>query len=118
MYYSSFTLAILNLSAQVHTFTQDFFSQEIMVSLHCFTASVFLEIKGLFFIYSVGCGLDFICLELLGSICIDKISNSGPHYFEDLVDMMYDTISDSFNADFEDNSVEEVIYFPCLLISS
>ncbi|KAG2602889.1 pre-rRNA-processing protein TSR2-like [Panicum virgatum] len=32
----------------------------------------------------------------------------GPHYFEDLVDMMYDTISDSFNADFEDNSVEEV----------
>ena len=49
LYYSSFTLAILNLSAQVHTFTQDFFSQEIMVSLHCFTASVFLEIKGLFF---------------------------------------------------------------------
>ncbi|RLN21797.1 pre-rRNA-processing protein TSR2-like [Panicum miliaceum] len=32
----------------------------------------------------------------------------GPHYFEDLVDMMYDTVSDSFNADFEDNSVEEV----------
>ncbi|CAL4972473.1 unnamed protein product [Urochloa decumbens] len=32
----------------------------------------------------------------------------GPHYFEDLVDMMYENISDSFNADFEDNSVEEV----------
>ncbi|RCV28741.1 hypothetical protein SEVIR_5G433100v4 [Setaria viridis] len=32
----------------------------------------------------------------------------GPHYFEDLVDMMYEKISDSFNADFEDNSVEEV----------
>jgi hypothetical protein len=72
----------------------------------------FLEFKGPFFIYSIGCGLNFISLELLGSIFIDKVSISGPHYFEDLVDMMYDTISDSFNADFEDNSVEEVIYFP------
>ena len=77
-----------------------------------------MEIKGLFFIYSIGCGLNFISLELLESICIDKVSISGPHYFEDLVDMMYDTVSDSFNADFEDNSVEEVIYFPYLLISS
>ncbi|CAO1940703.1 unnamed protein product [Urochloa humidicola] len=34
--------------------------------------------------------------------------SKGPHYFEDLVDMMYENISDSFNADFEDNSVEEV----------
>ncbi|XP_066324483.1 pre-rRNA-processing protein TSR2-like [Miscanthus floridulus] len=32
----------------------------------------------------------------------------GPRYFEDLVDMMYGKISESFNADFEDNSVEEV----------
>ncbi|OEL20483.1 hypothetical protein BAE44_0018496 [Dichanthelium oligosanthes] len=32
----------------------------------------------------------------------------GPHYFEDLVDMMDSEISESFNADFEDNSVEEI----------
>ncbi|AQK64047.1 Pre-rRNA-processing protein TSR2 [Zea mays] len=32
----------------------------------------------------------------------------GPYYFEDLVDMMYDKISESFNAYFEDNSIEEV----------
>jgi len=83
-----------------------------------FSALVFWKSKDFFFIYSIGCGLNFISLELLGSICIDKVSISGPHYFEDLVDMMYDTVSDSFNADFEDNSVEEVIYFPCLLISS
>ncbi|GJM96099.1 hypothetical protein PR202_ga12909 [Eleusine coracana subsp. coracana] len=36
------------------------------------------------------------------------IPSPGPHYFEDLVDMMYDTISESLNADFEDGSVEEV----------
>ena len=83
-----------------------------------FSALVFWKSKGFFYIYSIGCGLNFISLELLESICIDKVSISGPHYFEDLVDMMYDTVSDSFNADFEDNSVEEVIYFPCLLISS
>ncbi|GJN40633.1 hypothetical protein PR202_gb29879 [Eleusine coracana subsp. coracana] len=40
--------------------------------------------------------------------CPDLEPGSGPHYFEDLVDMMYDTISESFNADFEDASVEEV----------
>ncbi|KAF8755724.1 hypothetical protein HU200_011192 [Digitaria exilis] len=34
--------------------------------------------------------------------------SKGPHYYEDLVDMMYDYLSENFNADFEDNSVEEV----------
>nr|CAB3479234.1 unnamed protein product [Digitaria exilis] len=33
--------------------------------------------------------------------------SKGPHYYEDLVDMMYDYLSENFNADFEDNSVEE-----------
>ncbi|GJN09026.1 hypothetical protein PR202_ga26993 [Eleusine coracana subsp. coracana] len=42
--------------------------------------------------------------SILSWFCQSK----GPHYFEDLVDMMYDTISESFNADFEDGSVEEV----------
>ncbi|KAK3148324.1 hypothetical protein QOZ80_3BG0293630 [Eleusine coracana subsp. coracana] len=42
--------------------------------------------------------------SILSWFCHSK----GPHYFEDLVDMMYDTISESFNADFEDASVEEV----------
>uniref|UniRef100_J3MUA6 Pre-rRNA-processing protein TSR2 homolog n=2 Tax=Oryza brachyantha TaxID=4533 RepID=J3MUA6_ORYBR len=32
----------------------------------------------------------------------------GEHYYEDLVDMMYDAVSESFNADFEDGSVEEI----------
>lgn len=40
---------------------------------------------------------------------INKVSCPGKHYYEDLVDMMYDTVSESFNADFEDGSVEEVI---------
>ncbi len=40
---------------------------------------------------------------------INKVSCPGKHYYEDLVDMMYDTVSKSFNADFEDGSVEEVI---------
>uniref|UniRef100_A0A0E0ENB5 Pre-rRNA-processing protein TSR2 homolog n=1 Tax=Oryza meridionalis TaxID=40149 RepID=A0A0E0ENB5_9ORYZ len=35
-------------------------------------------------------------------------NSKGKHYYEDLVDMMYDTVSESFNADFEDGSVEEV----------
>ncbi|KQJ86517.1 hypothetical protein BRADI_4g06047v3 [Brachypodium distachyon] len=37
-------------------------------------------------------------------------SNSkGPFYFDDLENMMHDTISESFSADFEDDSVEEII---------
>ncbi|KAJ1294251.1 hypothetical protein BS78_01G131800 [Paspalum vaginatum] len=47
--------------------------------------------------------------DQLGASILSWFCNSkGPHYFEDLVDMMYDSISESFNADFEDNSVEEV----------
>ncbi|KAL6897315.1 hypothetical protein ACP4OV_007011 [Aristida adscensionis] len=42
--------------------------------------------------------------SILSWFCHSK----GPHYYDDLVDMMYDTISESFNADFEDGSVEEV----------
>ncbi|WVZ60057.1 hypothetical protein U9M48_010124 [Paspalum notatum var. saurae] len=47
---------------------------------------------------------DQIGASILSWFCNSK----GPHYFEDLVDMMYDSISESFNADFEDNSVEEI----------
>ncbi|TVU45832.1 hypothetical protein EJB05_05335 [Eragrostis curvula] len=47
---------------------------------------------------------DQLGASILSWFCHSK----GPHYFEDLVDMMYDTISESFNADFEDGSVEEV----------
>ncbi|CAM0875571.1 unnamed protein product [Alopecurus aequalis] len=32
----------------------------------------------------------------------------GPYYYDDLEDMMFDSISESFNADFEDGSVGEV----------
>ncbi|KAK3146536.1 hypothetical protein QOZ80_3BG0267740 [Eleusine coracana subsp. coracana] len=46
--------------------------------------------------------------ELGASIVSWFCHSKGPHYFEDLVDMMYDTISESLNADFEDGSVEEV----------
>ena len=35
----------------------------------------------------------------------------GPFYYDDLEDMMFDSISESFNADFEDGSVGEVIIF-------
>jgi hypothetical protein len=49
---------------------------------------------------------------LLWYILLIKVSFSGPHYFEDLVDIMYDNISESLNADFEDGSVEEVIISP------
>ncbi|WVZ60001.1 hypothetical protein U9M48_010078 [Paspalum notatum var. saurae] len=42
--------------------------------------------------------------SILSWFCDSK----GPHYFEDLADMMDDQISESFNADFEDDSIEEV----------
>jgi hypothetical protein len=57
---------------------------------------------------------------LLWYILLIKVSFSGPHYFEDLVDMMYNTISKSLNVDFEDDSVEEVIISPsvsCLALT-
>jgi hypothetical protein len=37
---------------------------------------------------------------------------SGPHYFEDLTDMMDHDIVELFNAEFEDNSIEEVVTSP------
>ncbi|KAF8664987.1 hypothetical protein HU200_054308 [Digitaria exilis] len=49
---------------------------------------------------------------IYSSLRRDPVCFSGPHYYEDLVDMMYDYLSENFNADFEDNSVEEVIIFP------
>ncbi|XP_004986336.1 uncharacterized protein LOC101770842 [Setaria italica] len=51
----------------------------------------------------------------LGNFCIpsvlsiDKVSFSGPHYFEDLTDMLGHDISELFNADFGDNSIEEEV---------
>ncbi|KAL6637550.1 hypothetical protein ACP70R_025122 [Stipagrostis hirtigluma subsp. patula] len=47
---------------------------------------------------------DQLGASILSWFCHSK----GPHYYEDLVDMMYDSISESFNADFEDGSIEEV----------
>uniref|UniRef100_A0A0A9FYZ8 Pre-rRNA-processing protein TSR2 n=1 Tax=Arundo donax TaxID=35708 RepID=A0A0A9FYZ8_ARUDO len=47
---------------------------------------------------------DQLGASILSWFCHSK----GPHYYEDLVDMMYSTISESFNADFEDGSIEEV----------
>ncbi|KAL6893598.1 hypothetical protein ACP4OV_007696 [Aristida adscensionis] len=47
---------------------------------------------------------DQLGASILSWFCQTK----GPHYYEDLVDMMYDSISESFNADFEDGSIEEV----------
>uniref|UniRef100_A0A0A9BEP8 Pre-rRNA-processing protein TSR2 n=1 Tax=Arundo donax TaxID=35708 RepID=A0A0A9BEP8_ARUDO len=47
---------------------------------------------------------DQLGASILSWFCHSK----GPHYYEDLVDMMYNTISESFNADFEDGSIEEV----------
>ncbi|XP_062211989.1 pre-rRNA-processing protein TSR2-like [Phragmites australis] len=47
---------------------------------------------------------DQLGASILSWFCHSK----GPHYYEDLVDMVYNTISESFNADFEDGSVEEV----------
>uniref|UniRef100_A0A0D3H1Z6 Pre-rRNA-processing protein TSR2 homolog n=1 Tax=Oryza barthii TaxID=65489 RepID=A0A0D3H1Z6_9ORYZ len=46
--------------------------------------------------------------QLAQSILSWFANSKGKHYYEDLVDMMYDTVSESFNADFEDGSVEEV----------
>uniref|UniRef100_A0A0D9X9L4 Pre-rRNA-processing protein TSR2 homolog n=1 Tax=Leersia perrieri TaxID=77586 RepID=A0A0D9X9L4_9ORYZ len=46
--------------------------------------------------------------QLAESILSWFTNSKREHYYEDLVDMMYDTVSESFNADFEDGSVEEV----------
>ncbi|EAZ43285.1 hypothetical protein OsJ_27881 [Oryza sativa Japonica Group] len=46
--------------------------------------------------------------QLAESILSWFANSKGKHYYEDLVDMMYDTVSKSFNADFEDGSVEEI----------
>jgi hypothetical protein len=35
----------------------------------------------------------------------------GPFYYDDLEPMIFDSISESLNADFEDGSVGEVIIF-------
>ncbi|CAM0908664.1 unnamed protein product [Alopecurus aequalis] len=35
-------------------------------------------------------------------------NSKGPFYYDDLEDMMFDSISESLNADFEDGSIEEV----------
>ncbi|KAM3310271.1 hypothetical protein ACQJBY_031140 [Aegilops geniculata] len=35
-------------------------------------------------------------------------NSKGPYYYDDLEEMMFDSISESFNADFEDGSVGEV----------
>uniref|UniRef100_A0A453H139 Pre-rRNA-processing protein TSR2 n=1 Tax=Aegilops tauschii subsp. strangulata TaxID=200361 RepID=A0A453H139_AEGTS len=35
-------------------------------------------------------------------------TSKGPYYFDDLEEMMFDNISEFFNADFEDGSVGEV----------
>jgi len=48
----------------------------------------------------------------LGNFCIPFLLTRfllGPHYFEDLADMMDAEISELFNADFQDNSFEEVV---------
>ncbi|KAJ1294315.1 hypothetical protein BS78_01G137100 [Paspalum vaginatum] len=42
--------------------------------------------------------------SILSWFCDSK----GPHYFEDLTDMIDDQISESFTADFEDGSIEEI----------
>ncbi|CAL4943502.1 unnamed protein product [Urochloa decumbens] len=45
----------------------------------------------------------------LGASILSWFCNSrGPLYFEDLADMMDEQISELFNADFEDNSIDEV----------
>jgi len=46
---------------------------------------------------------DNFAASVLSWLCNSK----GPHYFEDLADMMDAEISELFNADFQDNSIEE-----------
>jgi len=48
---------------------------------------------------------DNFAASVLSWLCNSK----GPHYFEDLADMMDAEISELFNADFQDNSIEEVV---------
>ncbi|KAL5220123.1 hypothetical protein ABZP36_024836 [Zizania latifolia] len=50
--------------------------------------------------------------DQLAASILSWFSSKGEHYYDDLVDMMYDTVSDSFNADFEDGSVEELKTLP------
>ncbi|CAN6287339.1 unnamed protein product [Urochloa humidicola] len=46
--------------------------------------------------------------QLRASILSWFCNSRGPHCFEDLADMMDEQISELFNADFEDNSIDEV----------
>uniref|UniRef100_A0ACD6AJD6 Uncharacterized protein n=1 Tax=Avena sativa TaxID=4498 RepID=A0ACD6AJD6_AVESA len=46
--------------------------------------------------------------QLAASIFSWFANSKGPFYYEDLEDMMFDSISESFHADFEDGSVGEV----------
>ncbi|KAG2547037.1 hypothetical protein PVAP13_9KG067785 [Panicum virgatum] len=46
--------------------------------------------------------------QLAASILSWFCNSKGPHYFEDLADMMDAKISELFNADFQDNSFEEL----------
>ncbi|CAN6282031.1 unnamed protein product [Urochloa humidicola] len=47
--------------------------------------------------------------DQLGADILSWFCNSkGPHYFEDLADMIDEQISELFSADFEDNSIDEV----------
>ncbi|CAN6282030.1 unnamed protein product, partial [Urochloa humidicola] len=47
--------------------------------------------------------------DQLGADILSWFCNSkGPHYFEDLADMIDEQISELFSADFEDNSIDEI----------
>uniref|UniRef100_A0ACD5ZWF5 Uncharacterized protein n=1 Tax=Avena sativa TaxID=4498 RepID=A0ACD5ZWF5_AVESA len=46
--------------------------------------------------------------QLAASIFSWFANSKGPFYYEDLEDMMFDSISESFHADFEDGSVGEI----------
>ncbi|KAG8087968.1 hypothetical protein GUJ93_ZPchr0010g10517 [Zizania palustris] len=46
--------------------------------------------------------------DQLAASILSWFSSKGEHCYNDLVDMMYDVVSESFNADFEDGSIEEV----------
>ena len=68
------------------------------------------------------CGFDFFLLVslflcmLVHLVFIGFIL--GPYYREDLEDMMFDCISESFDSDFQDGSVEEVIIFLSVMLSA
>ena len=52
LYYSSFTLAVLNLSAQVHSFTQDFLVRKEWISLHFFQLWFFGNQRTFFYLFN------------------------------------------------------------------